>query len=176
MPPASLDLLTRVRTIPDFPKPGIQFRDLTPLLADAQALAQTVEGLAAPYDDARVTRVVGIEARGFLFGAPVATRLAAGFVPVRKAGRLPFSRIAERYSLEYGTDALEVHEDAVTKDDRVLLVDDVLATGGTCAAALALVRRLGATIVGAAFVLELTALKGRARLPGLRVESLLRIA
>ena len=172
----ALDLLSRVRTIPDVPKPGIQFRDLTPLLADAQALAQTVEGLAAPFETAKVTRVVGIEARGFLFGAPVATRLRAGFVPVRKAGRLPAAHIAERYSLEYGNDALEIHEDAVTKEYRVLLVDDVLATGGTCAASLSLVRRLGATIVGAAFVLELTSLDGRARLPGLRVESLLRIA
>ena len=170
-----MDLLDHVRTIPDFPKPGIQFRDLTPLLGDAQALAETVERLASPFEHDRVTRVVGIEARGFLFGAPVATRLKAGFVPVRKAGHLPFAHIAERYSLEYGADALELHEDALTKDDRILLVDDVLATGGTCAAAVSLVRRLHATIVGAAFVIELTALKGRARLPGLRIESLLRI-
>jgi adenine phosphoribosyltransferase len=170
-----MDLLPHVRTIPDFPKPGIQFRDLTPLLGDAAALAETVERLAAPFEREGVTRVVGIEARGFLFGAPVATRLRTGFVPVRKAGRLPHTRIAERYSLEYGADALEVHDDAVTKADRVLLVDDVLATGGTCAAAVSLVKRLGATIVGAAFVLELLSLKGRARLPGLRIEALLAI-
>ena len=171
-----MDLLPHVRTIPDFPKPGIQFRDLTPLLGDAQALADTVKRLAAPFARDQVTKVVGIEARGFLFGAPVAVALGAGFVPVRKAGRLPHTRIAERYSLEYGAAELEIHEDAVAKSDRVLLVDDVLATGGTCSATVTLVRRLGATIVGAAFVIELLALKGRARLPGIRIESLLAIA
>jgi adenine phosphoribosyltransferase len=171
-----MDLLPHVRTIADFPKPGIQFRDLTPLLGDARALAETVKRLAAPFARERVTKVVGIEARGFLFGAPVAVELSAGFVPVRKAGRLPHTRIGERYSLEYGAAELEIHEDAVAKTDRVLLVDDVLATGGTCAATVSLVRRLGATIVGTAFVIELLSLKGRARLPGIRIESLLTIA
>jgi len=161
---ASIDLRRFIRDIPDYPKPGILFRDLTPLFGDAKALAGAVEALAAPFRDAGIARVLGIESRGFVVGAPVALALGAGFVPVRKAGKLPHQTIEEHYDLEYGTDCIEVHADAVQRGERVLLVDDLLATGGTAAATLRLARKLDAEIVGCAFLVELTALGGRARL------------
>jgi adenine phosphoribosyltransferase len=171
-----MDLKAYIRDVPDFPKPGILFRDLSPLVAHPDALRESVERLADFYRNERVTKVVGIESRGFVFGAPVAIRLGAGFVPVRKPGKLPRASIREAYDLEYGSAALELHEDAVQKGDRVLVVDDLIATGGTTAATVALVRRLGAEVVGCAFVVELLALGGRRRLDGVRAESLVRFS
>lgn len=162
-----------IRDIPDFPKPGILFKDLTPVLADPEAMEQCVLALAAPYRDDKIDRVVGIEARGFLFGAPVALELGVGFVPVRKPGKLPHDTHNVSYQLEYGTDTLEMHVDALEPGHRVLVVDDLLATGGTAAAALDLVRKTGAEIVGCAFLVELTFLEGRQRLTLDRVSSLL---
>jgi adenine phosphoribosyltransferase len=153
-----------IRDIPDFPQAGVTFKDLTPLLAHPQALAATVRALAQPYGTSGITKVVGIEARGFIVGAPVAVALGAGFVPVRKQGKLPGRKEAVDYQLEYGSDALEIHIDAVGPGDRVLIVDDVFATGGTAGATVDLVRRLGATVVGLGFVLELAFLGGRSRL------------
>ena len=161
-----------VREVPDFPKPGISFKDLTPLLADGKAFATTVDHIVAAYAARPPDQVLGIEARGFIFAAAVAYQLGTGFVPVRKRGKLPWTTHAEEYELEYGTDALEVHRDAVGPGDRVLIVDDVLATGGTAAAAARLAEALGAEVGGLAFVLELAFLGGRARLPGRDVLSL----
>lgn len=163
-----------VRDIPDFPKKGILFRDITPLLADAEALRALVEELSGPFAGARIERVVGIESRGFILGALVAYRLGAGFVPVRKPGKLPAARIAQSYALEYGEDRLEVHRDALRPGERVLVVDDLLATGGTAGATVALARRLGAEVVACAFLIELTALGGRARLEGVDIHALIR--
>jgi adenine phosphoribosyltransferase len=162
-----------IRDIPDFPKPGVVFKDLTPLLGDAAALAMVTEGLAAPFADRGVDRVIGVEARGFIVAAPVAQRLGAGFVPVRKPGKLPWETVSESYELEYGIDALEIHRDAVGPGQRVLVVDDVLATGGTASATVRLVERLGAEVVGLAFVIELAFLGGRAKLPERELVSLL---
>jgi adenine phosphoribosyltransferase len=167
------DLRSFVRAIPDFPQPGVMFRDLTPLMGDAEALRTTVHALVAPFRAAEVEVVAGMEARGFIFGALAAWELGTGFVPLRKPGKLPARVEAVSYALEYGTAALEVHRDALGALHRVLLVDDVLATGGTAAASVDLVTRLGATVLGCAFVLELEALGGRARLPGQRVHSVL---
>jgi adenine phosphoribosyltransferase len=153
-----------VRDIPDFPKPGVTFKDITPLLGDHDQLRVAVDALAAPYADERVSKVVGIEARGFILAAPVALRLGAGFVPVRKAGKLPWHIERITYDLEYGTDTLEVHQGAVEPGERVLVVDDVLATGGTAEATAELVERLGGTVVGLAFLIELAFLGGGARL------------
>ena len=155
-----------VRDIPDWPKPGVGFKDITPLLGDAAAFAAVIEGLAEHFADQRVDRVVGIEARGFLIGAPVAVRLGAGFVPVRKVGKLPWTTHAQEYELEYGTDHLEVHVDGVQPGERALVIDDVIATGGTAAAAAQLVERLGGEVVGLGFVIELAFLGGAARLEG----------
>ncbi len=154
------DLKRLVRDIPDFPKPGILFRDVTPLLLDPRALRAAVDAIAAPYRDAGIERVLGVESRGFIFGAPVALALGAGFALVRKAGKLPFETFAASYALEYGEDRVEMHVDAVTRGQRVLLVDDLLATGGTAAAALQLVRRAGGETVAASFLIELAALGG----------------
>ena len=163
-----------VRDVPDFPTAGILFRDITPLLGDAAALAEVADGLAAPFRGRGVDLVVGIESRGFIFGAPLALALDAGFVPVRKPGRLPARTVGREYALEYGSNRLEMHVDAVRTGQRVLLVDDVLATGGTAQASADLVEELGGELVAAAFVVELSALGGRGRLAGREVHALLR--
>jgi len=155
-----MELRHLLREVPDFPKKGILFKDITPLLGDAKALAHVIGVLAGFGAGMRVTKVVGIESRGFILAPPVAIRLEAGFVPVRKQGKLPWTSRRESYGLEYGTDSIEIHADAVGPQDRVLVVDDVLATGGTAAAAIRLVEGLGATVVGAAFLLELGFLSG----------------
>jgi len=155
-----------LRPIKDYPKPGIVFQDITPVLADARLLNDVIVALAEPFATRRVTHVVGIEARGFILGGAVATTLRAGFVPVRKPGKLPWERVKEEYELEYGTDALECHSDGVGEGSRVLVVDDVLATGGTAKAAGRLARKLGAEVIGWSFLLEISVLKGRERLTG----------
>ena len=162
-----------IRAIPDYPQPGVTFRDITPLLGNGAALAEATRALTERFADASVDRVIGIEARGFILGAPVAVALGAGFVPVRKAGKLPWAVVREEYDLEYGTDKLEIHRDAIRPGERILVVDDVLATGGTAAATCRLAATLGAEILGLAVLLELTALDGRRRLGDRRVESLL---
>lgn len=155
-----------LRPINDYPKPGIVFQDITPVLADAGLLKDVVAGMAGPFAGRGVTHVVGIEARGFILGGAVATVLSAGFVPVRKPGKLPWERVKEEYALEYGTDALECHSDGLVAGRRVLVVDDVLATGGTAEAAARLARKLGSEVVGWSFLLEISFLKGRERLQG----------
>lgn len=166
-------LRARVRDVPDFPKPGILFRDLTPLMGDASAFRETVNLLAERIGRHRPELIVAIESRGFIFGAPVAAALGIGFVPVRKPGKLPHKTARRSYALEYGTDALEMHADAVVSGARVALVDDLLATGGTAGATIELVRELGGTVVVAAFVVELAFLAGRAKLGAQSTESLI---
>ncbi|NUO62320.1 MAG: adenine phosphoribosyltransferase [Gemmatimonadaceae bacterium] len=166
-------LLAAIRDVPDFPKPGIVFKDITPVLADPALFGATIDALAAPFVGRGVTHVAAIESRGFLLGAPVARVLKAGLIPMRKAGKLPWTTQRESYDLEYGTDALEVHADAFSNAARVLIVDDVLATGGTAAAAARLTRRCGAHVEGFAFLMTLGFLEGRARLDMAPVESLL---
>jgi adenine phosphoribosyltransferase len=167
------ELKRTIRDVRDFPKPGIVFRDVTPVLLDVDLFRSAVQLMAEPYRDARVSRVVSIESRGFLFGAPIALQLGAGLVPIRKPGKLPAATQRVEYALEYGTDALEMHHDAVQPGDRVLIVDDVLATGGTANAAAQLVGGTGAGLVGFSFLIELDFLSGRERLQGRRVEALL---
>lgn len=167
------ELAAHVRDIPDFPKAGVTFKDITPLLGDPHAFSGVVDALAAPYADASVSKVLGIEARGFIVAAPVADRLGAGFVPVRKPGKLPWEVERQEYELEYGTDLLEIHRDAVAPGERVLIVDDVMATGGTASATADLVERLGAEVVGLAFLIELAFLNGRDRLDGHEITSLI---
>jgi adenine phosphoribosyltransferase len=162
-----------VRDVPDYPQPGVIFKDITPLLADGPAFAAVIEGLAGLYGP--VDKVAGIEARGFILAAPVACRLGAGFVPIRKKGKLPGATFAQEYELEYGTATIEVLTDAFEPSERVLVIDDVLATGGTARATADLVRRAGAEVVGLAVLLELSLLNGRAKLPGLPVTSLLTV-
>ncbi|MGQ0825738.1 MAG: adenine phosphoribosyltransferase [Actinomycetota bacterium] len=166
-------LKEHVRDIPDYPKPGIVFKDITPLLADAEAFAGSVDALAEPFASEPVAKVLGIEARGFVFAAPVAYRFGAGFVPVRKAGKLPWEIERDEYALEYGTDLLEIHRDAIAPGERVLVVDDVLATGGTASAVTRLVERLGGTVVGLAFLIELGFLNGRAKVGDRRIHTVL---
>ena len=166
-------LRARVRDVPDFPKPGILFRDLTPLMGDGVALREAVDLLAEAAVRHRPELIVAIESRGFIFGAPVAASLGVGFVPVRKPGKLPHKTRRRSYDLEYGTDALEMHADAVVAGARVVIVDDLLATGGTAAATVELVREIGGEVVGAAFVVELELLRGRDRLAGVPVDALL---
>lgn len=158
-------LAARIRDVPDFPKPGVLFKDITPLLADARELAECVDALAAPWREQRIDAVCGIEARGFIFGAALARALGVGFVPLRKAGKLPASTLGVDFDLEYGTSRLEAHAHTLTPDARTLIVDDVLATGGTLAAACELVGMLGAQVLGAAVVIELDFLHGRVRWP-----------
>lgn len=155
---------SHIRDIPDFPRPGILFKDITPLLRDPAALAAATDALVAPFRGSGVTAVLGMEARGFVFGALAAHALGAGFVPLRKPGKLPAATHAESYELEYGSTTLHMHTDALSASDRVLLVDDLIATGGTAAASLALAARTGAAVLGAAFVVELAFLGGRAAL------------
>lgn len=159
-----MDLKAHIRSIPDFPKPGVLFRDITPLLASPDALAEVEERLSRPWGVLLPTAVVGIESRGFIFGVLLARRWGVKFIPLRKEGKLPSTRISERYALEYGEGVLEIHDDAVGEGDRVLIVDDRLATGGTARAAGRLVERLGAGILGFGFVVELAFLRGRERL------------
>ncbi len=159
-----MDLKHLIRDVPDFPKPGIVFKDITPLLGDPKALKDVIHRLAKPYVGKHVTKVVGIESRGFILAPGVAMELGAGFVPVRKPGKLPWKAIRQSYGLEYGADTIEIHEDSVGRHDKVLIVDDVLATGGTAGAALTLVRKLGAQVVGCAFLIDLTFLGGGKKL------------
>ena len=167
-------LRARVRDVPDFPKPGILFRDLTPLMGDGAALREAIDMLSEAAVRHRPELIVAIESRGFIFGAPVAASLGVGFVPVRKPGKLPHEIRRRSYDLEYGTDALEMHADAVVQGARVVVVDDLLATGGTAAATVDLVREIGGEVVGAVFVIELQLLRGRERLAGVPVEALLK--
>ncbi len=169
---AAIDLRSRIRDIPDFPRPGIVFKDIMPLLADADALHQAVEDLAAWAEPRAVDLVVGAEARGFILGAALAYRLHCGFAAARKPGKLPYLTVGAKYALEYGFDALEMHIDAVPRGARVLIHDDLLATGGTARAKIELAEQLGATVVGAVFVVELSFLNGRDRLYGYDVHSL----
>jgi adenine phosphoribosyltransferase len=163
-----------IRAIADYPQPGVTFRDITPLLGNEAAFGRAVDDLVTRFHDVSVDRVVGIESRGFILAAPVAYRLRAGFVPVRKAGKLPWAVAREEYELEYGTDKLEIHRDAIHPNERILIVDDVLATGGTAAATGRLVETLGGTIVGFGFLIEIRDLAGHQRLAAHRVESLTR--
>jgi adenine phosphoribosyltransferase len=172
--PTPIDLRRYVRDIPDFPKPGILFRDITPLLSDPEALRETVRRLADPYRGQKINAVVAAEARGFIFAAPLAIELGAGFVPVRKPGKLPFDRHSFRYDLEYGSDTLEMHVDGVPPGSRVLVVDDLLATGGTVGACVKLLERTGANIIGCAFAIELLPLGGAKSLSPHPVYSLIK--
>jgi adenine phosphoribosyltransferase len=169
----TIDLKQMIRSVPDFPKPGINFFDITTLLKEPAGLKATIEALSAPYADARIETVVGIESRGFILGSAVAQQIGAGFVPVRKPGKLPARAIKEVYELEYGKDAIEIHADAIEKGQRVLIVDDVLATGGTAAATTRLVKQLGGELHGLAFLIELTFLEGKKKLTGENVYSVL---
>jgi adenine phosphoribosyltransferase len=171
---AATDLKAFIRDVPDFPKPGIIFKDITPLLRSPEAFERSVASLAAAFRDAGVTHVAAIESRGFIFGGGVARILGAGFIPIRKPGKLPWTRRSHEYELEYGTDKLEIHDDALASGDRVVIVDDVLATGGTAAAASHLVRGFDATLVGVAIVIELEFLGGRKKLDGTPVHSLIK--
>lgn len=169
--PSIEQLQAKIRSIPDFPKPGILFRDITPLLSDGAAFKAAVDAMAAPFSD--IDHVVSIESRGFIFGSPMAYVLGAGLVPVRKVGRLPGSTIQEEYELEYGVNTVEIHSDAIKPGQRVIIVDDLLATGGTIRAAVNLVDRLDAELVGIAVLVELSDLKGRDKLAGQNVQSLI---
>jgi len=162
---------TLIRAIPDFPIPGILFRDITPLLKDKQGFKEAIDLFVDRFKDRGIDYVVGIEARGYMLGAPLAYAIGAGFVPVRKPGKLPYSKLSESYALEYGTNSLEIHADALGNGDKVLVVDDLLATGGTAAATIRLLQRLGAEVVAFAFLIELEALKGRDALQGIAVET-----
>jgi adenine phosphoribosyltransferase len=168
-----MDLKQHIRNIPDWPKKGILFRDITPLLGNPRAFAAAVEALSADFSNARIDYVAAVEARGFIFGAAVAERLAAGFVPIRKKNKLPWQTESITYDLEYGTDTLEVHRDAVTSGAKVLMVDDLLATGGTMAAACKLIEKVGGHVAGIAFLVELADLKGRQKLAGYKLTSTL---
>ena len=170
MDTAVTDLKSLIRTIPDYPKPGIMFRDITTLMRHARGFGRAIDLLAIPFRDRGVSAVAGIEARGFILGGAVAEKLGVGFVPIRKKGKLPGKAIGQDYVLEYGTDVIEMHEDAVSAGERVLLIDDLIATGGTAEAAVKLIRRMHGEIVAAAFVVDLPELGGRARLQRLGVE------
>ena len=167
------DLKATVRSIPDYPKPGIIFRDITTLLGDARAFRRAVDELVQPWAGGKIDKVAGIEARGFILGGALAHQVSCGFVPIRKKGKLPAATFAQDYQLEYGTATLEVHADAFTPSDRVLIIDDVLATGGTARASVDLVHRAGAQVAGIAVLLELSFLNGRARLADLPLRALL---
>ena len=168
-----MDFKQYIRDIPDWPKPGVIFKDITPLLRDHAVFKASIDALAGHYRDAKIDTVVSVEARGFIFGGALAYNLGAGFVPARKPGKLPWMKIKVEYSLEYGTDAIEMHQDAIVKGQRVLVFDDVLATGGTVAATIQLVSALGGIVVGSAFLMDLTFLHGANRLKGYDVFSLI---
>lgn len=168
------DIRALIRDIPDYPKPGVLFYDITPVLGDARAFADLLDALTAPFRDSAIDKVAGIEARGFTLAAPVAEKLGAGFIPIRKPGKLPYKVHREEYALEYGTDALEIHVDAIEAGDRVLLVDDVIATGGTAGAAVSLLDKVGAEVVGFAVFIELAFLSGIESLDGVPFHALLR--
>jgi adenine phosphoribosyltransferase len=168
-----IDLEKFIRNIPDWPKKGILFRDITPLLADPNAFRAAVDALCADFAEANVDYIAAVEARGFIFGAAVAQKLGAGFVPIRKKGKLPFKTESVTYDLEYGTDTLEIHKDALKEGAKVLMVDDLLATGGTMAAACKLIEKIGGQIVGIAFLVELRELAGRKKLNGYKIMSLI---
>ncbi len=159
-----MDLKSAIRTIPDYPKPGIMFRDITTLLGNARAFRRAVDELVQPYAGLRVDKVAGIEARGFILGGAIAHQLSIGFVPIRKKGKLPHTVIGEDYDLEYGKDRVEIHTDAIAKGDNVLIVDDLIATGGTCVAGITLLERAGANVIGCSFVIDLPELGGAARI------------
>jgi adenine phosphoribosyltransferase len=171
--PDLAEIASAIRNIPDFPRPGIQFKDITPVLADARLFAASLDYLLADLPPGGVGLVAGIEARGFIFGAAAAVKLGVGFIPIRKKGKLPYQTVEETYDLEYGSSAVAIHVDAVQPGTRVLLVDDLLATGGTAAAAARLLGRLGSELVGVHFLVELAFLKGREKLAGLPVRSLI---
>ncbi|MGI8913871.1 MAG: adenine phosphoribosyltransferase [Chloroflexota bacterium] len=166
-------LADKIRDVPDFPKPGIRFKDITTLLQDGPAFRESIAALAERCRRLQPDVIVGMESRGFIFGAPVAYELGIGFVPVRKLGKLPAATISEAYALEYGTNTVEIHRDAVQPDQRVVIVDDLLATGGTCRATIKLVERLNGRIAGIAFLVELTFLNGRAQLEGYPIEAVI---
>lgn len=168
-----MDLKAQIRDIPDFPKPGILFRDITTLLSNAEALRYTIDTLAEQCGELSPDYIAGIESRGFIFGMPLAYRMGLGFAPVRKPGKLPAATYAAEYDLEYGTDKLEIHQDAFPKDSRILIVDDLIATGGTARATAELIEKAGSEVVGFGFVIELAGLKGRSRLPNVPIVSLL---
>jgi adenine phosphoribosyltransferase len=170
-----VNLEAYIRDVPDWPKPGVMFKDITPLLADPDAFHDAIDALAAPYADAGITKVLGAEARGFILGGALAYRLGAGFIPARKPGKLPWNTTSAEYELEYGTDTLEMHEDAVGPGDRVLIIDDVLATGGTAGAKAALVAGAGAEVAGFAFLMELDFFHGRDKLGGMPITSLMHV-
>lgn len=163
-----------IRDIPDFPEPGVVFKDITPVLADGVAFRALIDAMSDPFQDKGITKVAGIEARGFTLATPVADRIGAGFVPLRKPGKLPFETVREDYELEYGVDSLEMHTDAVLDGERVLLVDDVIATGGTAAAAIRLLRRLGADVVGFSVFIELVFLGGADQIDNVPIHALLK--
>ena len=164
------DLKKLIRTIPDYPKPGIMFRDVTTLLADATGLRAAIYGMAAPYKAQKIGAVAGIEARGFILGGAVAEHLGCGFIPIRKKGKLPWKTIGQEYSLEYGVDVIEIHEDAVKPGERILIIDDLIATGGTAEAAAVLIKRSGGVVAGAAFIIDLPELGGVRRLKSHGIE------
>lgn len=170
----TIKLKTIIRDVPDFPKKGIVFKDITPLLADQAAFAGMVKHFADQFRKAGITKVLGIEARGFLLAAPIAMELGAGLIPVRKKGKLPYKTVAASYALEYGTDTLEMHADAIKPGEKVLIVDDVLATGGTAGAVCSLVEKLGGEVTGIAMLIELEFLNGRAKLAGRPIYSLIK--
>ncbi len=165
----SQEIKESIRTIPDYPKPGVQFRDITTLLGNARAFRRVIDEMVEPWNVAKVNRVAGIEARGFILGGAVAHQLAAGFVPIRKKGKLPHTTVRVAYSLEYGLDEMEMHEDAVSRGERIILVDDLIATGGTAEAAVRLLRKLGVEILGACFVIDLPELGGSRKLEAMGV-------
>ncbi|MGC9993477.1 MAG: adenine phosphoribosyltransferase [Candidatus Cybelea sp.] len=168
-----MEIEALIRAIPDFPISGILFRDITPLLKDKQGFRQAIDLFVERFSGRGIDHVVGIEARGYIFAAPIAYAIGAGFIPVRKPGKLPHERLTEEYALEYGTNSLEIHADAITKGERVLVVDDVLATGGTAGATARLLERLGATVEAYAFLIELTALRGREAIAGADIVTLI---
>ena len=167
-------LKSKIRHVPDFPKPGILFYDVTTLLRDPEGFRLAIDSVTAPFEDRKIDLVVGIESRGFILGSAVADRIGAGFVPVRKVGKLPSERVRVTYDLEYGSDSLEMHRDAIEKGQRVLVVDDLLATGGTARATVDLVKQLGGVVEGVVFLIELVALNGRAKLTDVEIHAVLK--